>query len=96
MNTIREIVKSRLASPGINIEKGDMLSELIKDMEKDNFVTPEFIIQFLFTISFVAFESIPPMLAFALNFISQDQAVLRELIVSKNQFFFFLYIVFKK
>lgn len=84
MNTIREIVKSRLASPGINIEKGDMLSELIKDMEKDNFVTKEFIIQFLFGVSFITFQTIPPMLAFALNFLSQDQAVLRELIVSKS------------
>ncbi|KAI3446076.1 hypothetical protein Pfo_002741 [Paulownia fortunei] len=83
LKSVREVVQARLSSPQ-NIQD-DLLSEMIKDMNTVNFLTQEFITQLLFSLSFATFQTIPAMLAFALKFISENPAVLRELIAEHEE-----------
>ncbi|GER50382.1 cytochrome P450 [Striga asiatica] len=79
LDTVRKIVIERIASPRNN--HGDVLDEMVNDMKTVKFLTPEYIAQFLFSLSFAAFQTISGMLTHAVNFVTQNPAVLQELIV---------------
>ncbi|KAG8368270.1 hypothetical protein BUALT_Bualt15G0027800 [Buddleja alternifolia] len=86
LKIIRDIVHSRVASPlQNNINEDDMLSKMIKDMKSVDFLTEEFITQLLFGLSYTVFSSVPTVLGFAMKFISENPAVLRELIVEHEE-----------
>ncbi|KAG8368273.1 hypothetical protein BUALT_Bualt15G0028100 [Buddleja alternifolia] len=78
LKTMKGLVKERISSPQNNTQD-DLLGRMIKDMKNVDFLTEGFITQLLFGLSFVAFESIPPMLALAVKFITENPDVLREL-----------------
>ncbi|GER50381.1 cytochrome P450 [Striga asiatica] len=83
LDTVRKIVIERIASPPNN--HGDMLDEMVKDMKTTKFLTPEYIAQFLFSMSFATFQTIPGMLTHVVNFVAQNPAVLRELIAEHEE-----------
>ncbi|PIN25749.1 Cytochrome P450 CYP4/CYP19/CYP26 subfamily [Handroanthus impetiginosus] len=80
LNMIRQVVKGRLANSPQNIKDDDLLSKIIKDLDKLNFRSEEFITQMVFGSSFTAFETVPTILEFALKFISENPAVQHKLI----------------
>ncbi|KAL7118833.1 hypothetical protein ACP275_02G025700 [Erythranthe tilingii] len=86
MKMLKEIVSERIASPqDENNYKDDLLSKLIKDIDTVDFVTPEYIIQILFSLMFATFQTIPVILVIAVKFISENPAVLRELIAEHEE-----------
>ncbi|KAL3614122.1 hypothetical protein CASFOL_042196 [Castilleja foliolosa] len=74
---IKEMVSVRLASP--QNAPDDLMGQMIKDMSDVNFVTKEYIYQYIFTLMFATFQTIPFMITVALKFISENRAVLQEL-----------------
>ncbi|KAL3614121.1 hypothetical protein CASFOL_042195 [Castilleja foliolosa] len=74
---LKEMVSVRLASP--QNETDDLMGQTIKDMSVVNFVTKEYICQYIFGLMFATFLSIPFMITVALKFLSENPAVLREL-----------------
>lgn len=86
LNTVRNIVDSRISegfSEGNEEEDDDMLSKMVKDMGTVEFLTPAFLTQLLFSFSFATYQSVSPLLAFAVKFLTENPAVLPELIVSE-------------
>ncbi|KAL8060469.1 hypothetical protein ABFX02_02G026200 [Erythranthe guttata] len=86
MKMLKEIVSERIASPqDENNYKDDLLSKLIKDIGTVDFVTPEYIIQILFSLMFATFQTVPVILVLAVKFISENPAILRELIAEHEE-----------
>ncbi|KAK6136807.1 hypothetical protein DH2020_029455 [Rehmannia glutinosa] len=80
---LMDTVNARLASPQ-NVED-DLLSKMIKDMNTVNFVTKEYIVHLLYSFMFSTFQTIPTVAAFALNFVSKNPAVVRELTAEHDE-----------
>ncbi|KAL5538683.1 hypothetical protein UlMin_043127 [Ulmus minor] len=78
INMLREMLKQSRLSPNTN-NRGDLLDEMIKDMDSEKFLTEDFIVQFLFGILFGSFETIPTVLALALKFVSENPSAVEEL-----------------
>ncbi|KAL5562735.1 hypothetical protein UlMin_032482 [Ulmus minor] len=78
INMLKETLKERRLSPNTN-NSGDLLDEMIKDMDFEKFLTEDFIVQFLFGILFGSFEAIPTVLALALKFLSENPSAVEEL-----------------
>ena len=77
---LREVVKERRNSPERN--RGDFLGQLVNDMDKEEFLSDEFIVNLLFAILFASFETISGVLALALQLLSDHPSALQELTVS--------------
>lgn len=86
LNTVRNIVDSRINEDSsqneVEEDDDDMLSKIVQDRATVDFLTPEFITQLLFSFSFVT-QSVSPLLAFAVKFLTENPAVMPELIVSR-------------
>lgn len=74
---LKDILEERLAK-GVSIDE-DFLGQAIKDKESQQFISEEFIIQLLFSISFASFESISTTLTLILNFLADHPDVAKEL-----------------
>ena len=74
---LREILEGRLASGGGSDE--DFLGQAIKDKGSQQFISDDFIIQLLFSISFASFESISTTLTLVLNYLADHPDVVKEL-----------------
>lgn len=74
---LKDILEERLAK-GVKIDE-DFLGQAIKDKESQQFISEEFIIQLLFSISFASFESISTTLTLILNFLADHPDVVKEL-----------------
>ncbi|KAL7118836.1 hypothetical protein ACP275_02G026000 [Erythranthe tilingii] len=96
MEMLREAVNARLALQRDD-KDDDLISKMIKDINIVDFVTPEYIAQILFGLLFTMFQTLPLLLVFILKFISENPAVVGELIVSNpnsiliRPFFFFFF-----
>ena len=66
--------------------KGDILDQAIKDMEKEKFLSEDFIVQLIFSGFFATFESISAVMALAFMLLSEHPSVLEEMIVSCPSF----------
>ncbi|KAH6789333.1 hypothetical protein C2S51_004339 [Perilla frutescens var. frutescens] len=92
MNIVRNIVNSRIINyedssrnnNDDNDDDDDMLSKTVQDMGTVDFLTPELITQLLFSFSFATYQSVSPLLAFAVKFLSENQAVLLDLIAEHD------------
>nr|WCF76101.1 cytochrome P450-dependent monooxygenase [synthetic construct] len=74
---LREVVDDRLANVGPDVE--DFLGQAFKDKESEKFISEEFIIQLLFSISFASFESISTTLTLILKLLDEHPEVVKEL-----------------
>ncbi|KAL7156698.1 hypothetical protein ABFS83_02G026200 [Erythranthe nasuta] len=83
MEMLREAVNARLALP--RDDKDDLISRMIKDINIVDFVTPEYIAQILFGLLFIMFQTLPLLLVFVLKFISENPAVVGELIAEHDE-----------
>ena len=84
---LRKIVKEKITSPEKRSE--NLLDQAIDDMEKEKFLSEDFIVQLLFAILFASFETSVSVLL-ALKFLAEYPAALKELTVckcTKNIFF---------
>ncbi|KAL7156697.1 hypothetical protein ABFS83_02G026100 [Erythranthe nasuta] len=84
MEMLREAVNARLALPRDDKED-DLISKMIKDINIVDFVTPEYIAQRLFALLFTMFQTLPLLLVFGLKFISENPAVVGELIAEHDE-----------
>ncbi|KAL8060470.1 hypothetical protein ABFX02_02G026300 [Erythranthe guttata] len=86
MKMLKEIVNERIASvEDEHNYKDDLLSKLIKDIDVVDFITPEHIIHILFSLMFAIFQTIPIILVLAVKFISENPAVLTQLIAEHDE-----------
>ncbi|XP_022994608.1 cytochrome P450 87A3-like [Cucurbita maxima] len=74
---LREILEGRLASGAGSDE--DFLGQAVKDKGSQKFISDDFIIQLLFSISFASFESISTTLTLILNYLADHPDVVKEL-----------------
>lgn len=75
------MVKKRLASPDQQHKKGDLLDHFLQDMKSYKFVTQDFIVQQLFGLTFVSFDSVSKAATYLIKFLGENPLVLEELTV---------------
>ncbi|GMN70183.1 hypothetical protein TIFTF001_039226 [Ficus carica] len=75
---LRDMLKERRASPETN--RGDLLDQISRDMNKEKFLSEDFIVHMIFGGFFATFESISTVLALALMLLAEHPAVLEEMI----------------
>ena len=75
---LRKIVKEKMNSPG---KHEDMLDQAINNMNKEKFLSEDFLARWVFGISFATFEAISTALSLALKLIADNPVVLQELTV---------------
>ncbi|GMN50081.1 hypothetical protein TIFTF001_019252 [Ficus carica] len=74
----RDMLKERRASPETN--RGDFLDQISRDMDKETFLSEDFIVQLMFGGLFATFESISAVLALAFKLLSEHPADWEEMI----------------
>lgn len=89
---LRKIVKEKITSPEKRSE--NLLDQAIDEMEKEKFLSEDFIVQLLFSILFASFETSVSVLL-ALKFLAEHPAALQELTVCFVQEHFFLPTIYK-
>ena len=77
------MLKERCESP--ETHRGDFLDQIIKDMEKEKFLSQNFIVNMIFGGLFATFESVSAVLALAFKLLSENPSVVKEMIVSRAQ-----------
>ncbi|XP_048337288.2 beta-amyrin 16-alpha-hydroxylase CYP87D16 [Ziziphus jujuba] len=77
-NMIRDMLKHRQNSPRKGHE-GDFLDQIISDMDKEEFLTEDFIVQLVFGVLFATFESVSVIVALAFQLLSEHPSALQEL-----------------
>lgn len=80
---LRDMIKERRASPETN--RGDFLDQICKDMNKEKFLSEDFIVQLIFGGLFATFESVSAIMALAFELLSEHPSVLKEMIVSTDK-----------
>lgn len=81
---LKEILEERLARGNGSDE--DFLGQVIKDKESQKFISEEFIIQLLFSMSFATFESISASLTLILILLADHPEVAKELEVRLERY----------
>lgn len=79
LSIIREIVKYRVSSPETTYN--DCLSRIMTDMGKEKFLTEDSVVQLLFGLVFVSFDSLSTTLTLALMFLEENPKALQEITV---------------
>lgn len=79
LSIIRRTVKDRLSSHGRLYD--DFLSHVMQDMNKEKFLTEDFVVQFIFGLLFVSFDSVSTTLTLALMFLEETPRALQEITV---------------
>nr|POF12430.1 cytochrome p450 87a3 [Quercus suber] len=79
-----DVLNKKLASPGTH--QGDVLDHIIEDMKFENFLTEEFVVQLMFGLLYVSFDSISLTLSLACKLLSENPVVLEELTVRERVF----------
>nr|POF01882.1 cytochrome p450 87a3 [Quercus suber] len=77
LNLMLDVLNKKLASPGTH--QGDVLDHIIEDMKFENFLTEEFVVQLMFGLLYVSFDSISLTLSLACKLLSENPVVLEEL-----------------
>ncbi|KDP29666.1 hypothetical protein JCGZ_18828 [Jatropha curcas] len=77
MKLLKNVLRERRNSTKKSEE--DVLKQILDDMEKENFITDDFIIQILFGALFAISESIPMTIALLVKFLSAQPSVVEEL-----------------
>ena len=75
---LRKIIKEKMNSPK---KHEDMLDQAINNMNKEKFLSKDFLVRWVFGVSFATFEVISIALSLALKFIVDNPTVLQELTV---------------
>ncbi|KAK2631669.1 hypothetical protein EUGRSUZ_L02609 [Eucalyptus grandis] len=70
LSIIRRTVKDRLSSHGRL--QDDFLCHVMQDMSKEKFLTEDFLVQLIFTLLFVTFDSVSTTLTLALMFLEEN------------------------
>lgn len=77
LNRLRKIVKAKIISP--EKHRGDFLDQAIDDMDKEKFLSEDFLVNLLFGLLFASFESVSAALSLTLKLLADHPAVLQEL-----------------
>ncbi|EEF34553.1 cytochrome P450, putative [Ricinus communis] len=77
INILKKMVKERRTSAEKHVE--DFLSTALNDMEKEKFLTDDFITTLLFGLLFASFETISTTMTLMLNLLSSHPSVLQDL-----------------
>uniref|UniRef100_A0A2N9F5T0 Cytochrome P450 n=1 Tax=Fagus sylvatica TaxID=28930 RepID=A0A2N9F5T0_FAGSY len=77
LNRLRKIVKAKIISP--EKHRGDFLDQAINDMDKEKFLSEDFLVNLLFGLLFASFESVSAALSLTLKLLADHPAVLQEL-----------------
>ncbi|XP_010024953.3 cucurbitadienol 11-hydroxylase [Eucalyptus grandis] len=77
LSMIRRTVKDRLSSHGRLHD--DFLCHVMQDMSKEKFLTEDFLVQLIFTLLFVTFDSVSTTLTLALMFLEENPRALQEI-----------------
>jgi cytochrome P450 len=72
-------------------DHGDVLHHMIQDMKTENFLTDEFVVQLMFGLLFVSFDSLSTALTMAFKLLAENPLVFDELTV-RTILFIYLYI----
>lgn len=92
MKILKNMIKEKINSPQ-NRHGWDFLDQALNDMDKDKFLTKDFIVRMLFSVLFAAFESISSALSLCLSFLVDHPSVVQELKVCQmyqHELFFWL------
>lgn len=78
---LANVVRERRGSP--DRQDGDVLDHVIEDMNVEKFLTEDVVVQLMFGLLFVNFDSLSSTLTLAFKLLSENPLVLEELTVSK-------------
>ncbi|KAF3434850.1 hypothetical protein FNV43_RR21937 [Rhamnella rubrinervis] len=82
-NMLREVVKDRRNSPERN--QSDLLGQMVNDMDKEEFLSDDFIVHLVFGSLFASFESVSAVVALALHLLSHHPSALQELTAEHHE-----------
>ncbi|XP_062114850.1 cucurbitadienol 11-hydroxylase-like [Humulus lupulus] len=77
VSMLRDMLIERQNS--VELNHGDFLDQICKDMEKEKFLSEEFIVQLIFGGLFAAFESVTAVMALAFSLLPEHPSVLEEM-----------------
>lgn len=60
---------------------GDLVDQMIRDMDKEKYLSEELVVQMLYSALFATFESVSAVIALAFQLLSDHPSVLQELTV---------------
>ncbi|KAL5562365.1 hypothetical protein UlMin_032112 [Ulmus minor] len=75
---LRDILKKRRSS--LEVYRGDFLDQISRDMDREKFLSEDFVVQLIFGGLFVTFETVSAVLALAFKLLSEHPLVLEELV----------------
>ncbi|PON78489.1 Cytochrome P450, E-class, group I [Trema orientale] len=75
---MKDVLKERRTSP--ESHRGDFLDQILKDTEKEKFLTEDFILQLIFGVLFGTFESMSAIMALSFTKLSEHPSVLEGMI----------------
>ncbi|XP_022726427.1 cytochrome P450 87A3-like [Durio zibethinus] len=79
LDLLSMLVKKRRASPDQMHKKVDVLDHVLQDMTSEKFLTEDFIVQLMFGLSFVSFETVSGAATMLINLLGNNPLVLEEL-----------------
>ncbi|KAF4357665.1 hypothetical protein F8388_007201 [Cannabis sativa] len=82
VSMLRDMLKERQNSP--ELDRGDLLDQIYKDMEKEKFLSEDFIVLLIFGGLFATFESVTAVMTLALSILSEHSSVLEEMITEQE------------
>ncbi|KAJ0010739.1 hypothetical protein Pint_34159 [Pistacia integerrima] len=80
---LANVVQERRASP--DRQHGDVLDHVIEDMNVEKFLTEDVVVQLMFGLLFVNFDSLSSTLTLVFKLLSENPLVLEELTVTENE-----------
>ncbi|KAF5469096.1 hypothetical protein F2P56_013192 [Juglans regia] len=78
LSVMLDVLNKRRASPE-ETHHGDVLDQLIEDMKVENFLTDDFVVQLMFGLLFVSFDSLSSALTLAFKLLAENPTVLEDL-----------------
>jgi cytochrome P450 len=93
LDVMLEILKERRGLADDD-DHGDALHHIIQDMKTENFPTDEFVVQLMFGLLFVSFDSLSTALTMAFKLLAENPLVFDELTV-RTILFIYLYMANK-
>ncbi|PQQ18374.1 cytochrome P450 87A3 [Prunus yedoensis var. nudiflora] len=74
---LRDMLKKRRMSP--DTHRGDFLDQIISDMDKEKFLSEDFVVSAIFGLLFAGFHPVSSVMALAFSLLAEHPAALEEL-----------------
>ncbi|KAH7518275.1 hypothetical protein FEM48_Zijuj09G0154200 [Ziziphus jujuba var. spinosa] len=84
---LRNMLKDKVNNSAEQKSGGDLVDQMIRDMDKEKYLSEELVVQMLYSALFATFESVSAVIALAFQLLSDHPSVLQELTAEQDAVF---------